>query len=139
MAESGIPSEVLSTTDDPAASQTVIADYCTANPDVDIFLTLGPNSAVPFYAFMEAAGLGAGDVQHGTFDISPEIIENIKSGVTMFGIDQQPFLQGYGTVMTLMLQVRQGLTPALPVTPTGPGFVDSSNVDVVAELVGVYR
>jgi simple sugar transport system substrate-binding protein len=139
LTEKGIPVEVLATTDDPASSQTIIDDYTTANPDVDIFLTMGPNSAVPFYAFMEASGLGAGDVTHGTFDISPEIIQNVKGGVTMFAIDQQPFLQGYGTVMALMLKARQGIKPALPVTPTGPGFVDASNVEVVSELVGVYR
>jgi simple sugar transport system substrate-binding protein len=139
LTENGIPVEVLATTDDPASSQTIIDDYYTANPDVDIFLTMGPNSAVPFYAFMEASGMGAGDVKHGTFDISPDIIQNIKGGVTMFAIDQQPFLQGYGTVMALMLKTRQGIKPALPVTPTGPGFVDASNVEVVAELVGQYR
>jgi simple sugar transport system substrate-binding protein len=137
--EEGIPAEVLGISDDPAESQTVIADYYTANPDTDIFLTLGPNGANPFYAFMEAEGLGAGDVRHGTFDLSPEINEKIKDGTTMFGIDQQPFLQGYNAVMYLMLKNRYGISPALPITPTGPGFVDLSNVDVVEKLAGEYR
>jgi simple sugar transport system substrate-binding protein len=137
--ENGIPAEVLATTNDPAESQTIIDDYFTANPDADIFMTMGPNSANPFYAFMEAAGLAAGDVQHGTFDLSDEIIAKIKDGTTMFGIDQQPFLQGYGAVQTLMLKVRQGISPALPVTPTGPGFVDAGNVEVVERLAGEYR
>ena len=88
---------------------------------------------------MEAAGLGAGDVTHGTFDLSPEIIAHIKDGTTMFGIDQQPFLQGYGAVQSLMLKIRYGISPALPVTPTGPGFVDMSNVEVVEKLAGEYR
>jgi simple sugar transport system substrate-binding protein len=137
--EVGIPAEVLGTSDDPAESQTIIADYYTANPETDIFLTLGPNGANPFYAFMEAEGLGAGDIVHGTFDLSPEINERIKDGTTMFGIDQQPFLQGYNAVMLLMLQHRYGISPALPVTPTGPGFVDLNNVDVVEQLAGEYR
>jgi simple sugar transport system substrate-binding protein len=139
MAEKGIPAEVLAISDDPAASQTVISDYYTANPDTDIFMTLGPNGANPFYAFMEAAGLKAGDVKHGTFDLSPEIIAKIKDGTTLFGIDQQPFLQGYGAVMLLMLKVRYGISPALPVTPTGPGFVTVDNVAVVEQLAGTYR
>jgi simple sugar transport system substrate-binding protein len=139
MGEQGIAAEVLSISDDPAESQTVIDDYYTANPDIDIFLTLGPNGANPFYAFMETAGLGAGDVKHGTFDLGEEIIARIKDGTTMFGIDQQPFLQGYGAVQALMLKVRYGISPALPVTPTGPGFVDASNVAIVEELAGQYR
>lgn len=139
MEETGIPAEVLSATDDPAGSQTILDDYYTANPEVDIFMTLGPNGANPFYAFMETAGLGAGTVKHGTFDLGEEIIARIKDGTTMFAIDQQPFLQGYGSVQALMLKTRYGISPALPVTPTGPGFVDASNVAIVEELAGKYR
>ena len=139
MEEKGIPAEVLAITDDPAGSQTILDDYYTANPDVDIFMTLGPNGANPFYAFMETAGLGAGEVKHGTFDLGEEIIARIKDGTTMFAIDQQPFLQGYGSVQALMLKVRYGISPALPVTPSGPGFVDASNVAIVEELAGQYR
>jgi simple sugar transport system substrate-binding protein len=139
LAEQGIPAEVLAISDDPAESQTIIDDYYTANPDTDIFMTLGPNGAVPFYAFMDAAGLQPGDVKHGTFDLGPEIIARIKDGTTLFGIDQQPFLQGYGAVQTLMLLIRYGISPALPVTPTGPGFVTADNVAVVERLAGEYR
>jgi len=139
LTEKGIPAEVLAISDDPAASQTVISDYYTANPDTNIFMTLGPNGANPFYAFYSQAGLSADKVKHGTFDLSPEIIAHIKDGVTMFGIDQQPFLQGYGAVMALMLKVRYGISPAMPVTATGPGFVDGTNVGVVEQLAGKYR
>jgi simple sugar transport system substrate-binding protein len=139
MEKKGIPAEVLAIGDDPAESQTIIDDYYTANPDTDIFLTLGPNGAVPFYAFMDAAGLQPGDVKHGTFDLGPEIIARIKDGTTLFGIDQQPFLQGYGAVQSLMLKIRYGISPALPVTPTGPGFVTAANVAVVERLAGEYR
>ena len=139
MEENGIEAEVLGIGDDPAESQTIISDYFAANPDTDVVMTLGPNGANPFYAFMEAEGLTKDDLTHGTFDLSPEIIAKIKDGTTMFGIDQQPFLQCYGAVQALMLKVRYGVSPALPVTPTGPGFVDASNVEVVEALAGEYR
>ncbi len=138
-AENGLDAEVLAISDDPAESQTIIDDYFTANPDTDAFLTLGPNGANPFYAFLEAAGLGPDEVVHGTFDLSPEIVANIKNGTTLFGIDQQPFLQGYGAVLFLTLLTRQNIAPALPVTATGPGFVDLSNVAIVEALAGEYR
>jgi simple sugar transport system substrate-binding protein len=137
--ENGLEAEVLAIGDDPAEAQTIIDDYFTANPDTDAFLTLGPNGANPFYAFLEASGLGAGDAVHGTFDLSPEIVANIKNGTTLFGIDQQPFLQGYGAVLFLTLLTRQNITPALPVSATGPGFVDLSNVAIVEALAGEYR
>ena len=137
MKEAGIKAEVLGISDDPASSQTTISDYFAANPDTDIAMTLGPNGANPFYAFLKESGLSG--IKHGTFDLSPEIVAAIKDGTTMFGIDQQPFLQGYGSVQALVLKVRQGLNPALPVTATGPGFVDKSNVELVEQLSGKYR
>ena len=139
LAESGIAAEVLAIGDDPAEASTIIGDYYAANPDTDIFLTLGPNGANPFYVFVENEGLSAADIKHGTFDLSAEINANIASGMTMFGIDQQPFLQGYGGIQTLNLLVRHGIVPALPVTPTGPGFVTQANLDTVEALAGEYR
>jgi hypothetical protein len=38
-----------------------------------------------------------------------------------------------------MLLKRYGISPAMPVTPTGPGFVDATNVAVVESLAGEYR
>ncbi|HEX5637636.1 MAG TPA: substrate-binding domain-containing protein, partial [Gammaproteobacteria bacterium] len=124
LTEKGIEAEVLAITDDPAESTTIISDYYAANPTTDVFMTLGPNGANPFYVFLDNEGLSG--VTHGTFDLSPEINANITSGVTMFGIDQQPFLQGYGGITTLAMIVRYGILPALPVTATGPGFVDAA-------------
>jgi simple sugar transport system substrate-binding protein len=139
MDELGIPSEVLGIGDDPAESTTIIGDYYAAHPEADIFVTLGPTGANPFYAFVENQGLTAEDVTHGTFDLSPEINEHIRSGLTQFGIDQQPFLQGYNAIQTIVLLLRYGVTPTMPITPTGPGFVTIDNIDTVGALAGVYR
>jgi simple sugar transport system substrate-binding protein len=63
----------------------------------------------------------------------------IQAGATRFGIDQQPFLQGYSAVEMLMLKVRYGITPVVPIMPTGPSFVDAGNVAIVEALAGQYR
>jgi len=138
--EKGIPAEVLGVRgEDAAQAQTTISDFYTANPDVDAFLNLGPAGSDPFYAFAEAEGLQAGDVLHGTFDISPAAVKAIKDGLTLFVMDAQPYLIGYGTVMSLSLYLRYGISPAMGVSATGPGFVDQSNVAVVEQLAGTYR
>jgi hypothetical protein len=54
-------------------------------------------------------------------------------------MDAQPYLIGYGTVESLTLYLRYGITPAMGVSATGPGFVDQSNVAIVEELAGTYR
>ena len=137
--EAGLESEVLSISDDPAESATIMEDYFTANPDVDLWLTLGPNGANPFYTFMENAGLEKGDIFHGTFDLGPEIAANIEDGVTDFAIDQQPYLQGYMVVQWLTWINQLGLYPASDITLTGPGFIDQTNLPIVEELAGTYR
>jgi hypothetical protein len=35
--------------------------------------------------------------------------------------------------------LRQNIVPALPVSATGPGFVDLGNVAIVQALAGEYR
>ncbi len=140
MEENGIPAEVLAIGDDPAESQTIISDYYHSQPRHRHLHDAGPEWCQPLLCLHGSGGSGTrDDLTHGTFDLSPEIIAKIKDGTTMFGIDQQPFLQGYGAVQALMLKVRYGISPALPVTPTGPGFVDASNVEVVEALAGEYR
>ena len=132
-------SGVLAVSDDAAASQQTISDFHAANPDVDIFLTLGPNGATPFYAFVEQEGLMDDDFVHGTFDLNASIAQNIRAGRTEFGIDQQPFLQGYGAVTILYLNHRFRAVPPTSVTPTGPGFVTQANIDILPTSVDQYR
>lgn len=133
----GKSADVLGISNDAAEAATTIGDYAAANPDVDTYLTLGPNGATPFYAFVEAEGL-QGQLIHGTFDLGPEIVAHIKDGSTLFGIDQQPYIQGYMIVQWLSWGIRYGLsTPANILT--GPGFVDSGNVEQVESLAGKYR
>ena len=132
-------SGVLAISDDAAASQQTISDFHAGNPDVDIFLTLGPNGVTPFYAFVEQEGMMDDDFSHGTFDLSESIAQNIRSGRTEFGIDQQPFLQGYGAVTILYLNHRFRAVPPTSVTPTGPGFVTGANIDILPTSVDQYR
>ena len=131
--EANLKSQVLAIGDDPAAAAKIMEDFHTANPDVDLWLTLGPNGANPFYAFMKNAGLKAGDVFHGTNVMTPEIAERIKDGTTDFAIEQQPYMQGYLTVQFLTWAVRYGMYPASDIVATGPAFVDRTNMRLVKD------
>lgn len=139
MAEAGLESEVLAITDDPAASATTMEDYYTANPDVDLWLTLGPNGANPFYTFMKNAGLKAGDIYHATFDLGPEIAAKIKDGTTLLAVDQQPYVQGYMVVQWLAWIKRYGIYPPTEITATGPGLIDKNTIEIVEKNAGTFR
>ena len=90
---------------------------------------------IPFEgSFVEKSG----KIFFGTFDLSGEIAQGIKDGVINFGIDQQPYLQGYVPVMVLTLYNRYGVLPGNNVN-SGPGFVTKANVGLVEKLAGEYR
>jgi simple sugar transport system substrate-binding protein len=138
MEAAGVPSEEIDITNDPTTALEVFRSYFTKNPDTDAVLTLGPLGTIPAVQFFEEEGL-AGKVMHGTFDLGPETLDAIRAGTTMFAIDQQQYLQGYMSVMWLYLKAKFSLQPANDIF-TGPGFVDASNVEMIAELIeGGYR
>jgi simple sugar transport system substrate-binding protein len=139
LAEKGIKSQVLAISNDAAEAAKTMGDFYAANRDVDMWLTLGPNGANPFYAFMKNAGLKSGDIIHATFDLSPEIAARIKDGTTLLATDQQPYVQGYLVVQWLTWIVRYSLYPPTAITATGPGVTDLKNVDTVLQLAGKYR
>ena len=62
------------------------------------------------------------------------MVNSIKAGEVLFAVDQQQYEQGYLPIVMLKLfqdnaNTLGGGQPVL----TGPGFVDKSNVDKVAE------
>jgi simple sugar transport system substrate-binding protein len=100
----------------------------------DGILTLGSDAA---QAAMTAIGRlpRPDDVMLGTFDLSPEVLDGIRTGRISFAVDQQAYLQGYLPIILLSQLVRYGLFPAQgDVLPTGPNFVTRRNAAQVTRL-----
>jgi simple sugar transport system substrate-binding protein len=98
---------------------------------VDGVLALNPQVAVNAASAIKGAGSKA---QVATFDLNADVVGSIKSGEVLFAVDQQQYQQGYLPIVMLKLfkdnaNTLGGGKPVL----TGPGFVDKSNVDKVAE------
>jgi simple sugar transport system substrate-binding protein len=105
-----------------------------ADADYDAVFAL--NADIAAKAVLPAIdGLGR-DIMIGTVDMSAEALDAIKAGTIMFAIDQQQYAQGYLSVALLYLNLTNGHTlgGGLPMY-TGPGFVDSTNVEKVIALV----
>lgn len=123
-----------STFGNPTAVAEAIKAALLKDPTIDGIITISAgdgNSAAN--AIMQA---NVGDkVKLATFDMDETALQRIKDGGQLFAIDQQPYLQGYLAVSLLNGYVNFGLDlPTKPVL-TGPGIVDSSNID--ATLAGV--
>ncbi|MGY2078855.1 sugar ABC transporter substrate-binding protein [Modestobacter sp. SYSU DS0657] len=117
---------------DLQAAQSTITSQLQSDPSIDAVLTL--NSAVASVA-ASAASDASSDAEIATFDLNGDVIEAIQDGSIAFAVDQQQYEQGYLPVVMLKLYADNlntvgGGQPVL----TGPGIVDSTNVDAIADL-----
>ncbi|HEY4604820.1 MAG TPA: sugar ABC transporter substrate-binding protein [Blastococcus sp.] len=117
---------------DLQAAQATITSQLRSDPSIDAVLTL--NSAVAAVAVAAAADAGS-DAEVATFDLDQEVIKGIQDGSVAFAVDQQQYEQGYLPIVMLKLYAENlntvgGGQPVL----TGPGIVDSTNVDEIADL-----
>ncbi len=121
---------------DVAQMKTRTAAALQADPSIDSLLAVGPHVCE---AAAEAADEVGADVHLSCFDMTPGVINLIKSGDVKYTIDQQQRLQGYMPVVVLHLyNTNAGMLPGSNI-PSGPGFVDASNASAVAEQAGVNR
>jgi len=118
---------------DASAGVPIFTGMASANPDLKaIFIDHGNlTSTIPTY--MQAANMAAGSVYAAGFDASAATVQGIKDGYISLVIDQQQYLQGFEAVEQLCLTHTYGFSGLF--INTGGGFIDKSNVDVIAPLV----
>ena len=121
------------TNKDPANGTATFTGYISSHPDVKaIFIDHGNlTSTIPTY--MKAANLDPGKLYAAGFDASASTVQGIKDGYISLVIDQQQYLQGFLAVQQLCLTKKYGFSGLF--VNTGGGFIDKSNVDVIAPLV----
>lgn len=117
---------------DLTGAQSTITSQLQSDTTIDAVLAL--NSAVAAVAVESAADAGS-DASIATFDLNQDVIGGIQDGSIAFAVDQQQFEQGYLPVVMLKLYAENlntvgGGQPVL----TGPGIVDATNVDEIADL-----
>ena len=117
--------------DAPAGAPT-FAGYVSSHPDVKAVVFDHGNLTSITESLMRAAGKNPGQIKAAGFDLSPGSISAIKGGWLGLVIDQQEWLQGYLPILQICLTKVYGFS-GLHVN-TGAGFVDKSNVDLVAPL-----
>jgi simple sugar transport system substrate-binding protein len=121
-------------TADIATTQTEIKSKLQADKSYDAVMTLNPDIAAAAKTAIKGASSNA---KLATFDVSPQIITDIKNGNVLFAVDQQQYLQGYLPIVFLKLYKTNANTigGGLPVL-TGPGFVEKSNAATIEKLAG---
>jgi simple sugar transport system substrate-binding protein len=106
-----------------------IQAYFTGHKDLKGMFAVDAGSTEGVAKTMAANKLREKGVHAGGFDLLPTTLEAIKNGDLDFTIDQQPYLQGFYTVMVLFLsKISGGLTGPADIN-TGLKFVTKSDVD----------
>ncbi|MCX7889701.1 MAG: sugar ABC transporter substrate-binding protein [Rhodobacteraceae bacterium] len=119
---------------DPTAVAEAIKATLLKDTTIDGAITISAGDADSAATGIEQAGL-TGKVMLGSFDFNQTGLDRIKAGTQGFAVDQQPYLQSNLGVTLLASHIDFGnLLPTFPVL-TGPGIVDSTNID--ATLNGV--
>ena len=134
MDEIGVTTEELDAGYERATTTSRIESYLMGHPETDGILNVGGLTTEVAGMVVEDRGL-ENKVVVGGFDLLPNTGPAIKKGITKAVIDQQPYLQGYYTVVQLAM-MKYGKFAAFDID-TGRGIVDASNVDEVLELVGM--
>jgi simple sugar transport system substrate-binding protein len=117
--------------EDNSAVVSTLQAKLSQDKSIDYILTLGAAYALDALKAVEQSGSSA---KVATFDLNVEAAQAIKDGQVLFAIDQQPYVQGYMSVLALYLNVKNGndLGGGQAVL-TGPSFVDNTNIDKILE------
>lgn len=116
---------------DPTSTKNRVFATLEKDPKIEAILALGPTAAMPTLAAVERAGR-IESIDVATFDLSPEVLDELESGRLAFALDQQPYLQGFMSIVLLAAQARTGVLPANDIL-TGPAFVTADNARAVRE------
>src|SRR5690606_23116441 len=118
---------------DPDDAQQRVSNALSSGEPVDGILTLGPGGAVPALQALRSGG-HLGRIAFGTFDLDPQIFAAVAAGDVLYAIDQQPYLQGYLGVVSMVKYIEAGVIPGGgEIVRTGPAFVTRENAADVIE------
>ena len=112
----------------PTAVAEAIKATLLKDHTIDGVVAVGAADANSIANGIQQAGLTA-KVKLGAFDMDETNLDRIKDGTQLFAIDQQPWLQGFLAVSLSDAYANYGLEVASAPILTGPGIVDSSNID----------
>ena len=117
----------------PTAVAEAIKATLLKDKSIDGLATISAGDADSAATGIEQAG-ATGKVKLASFDMNDTGLVRIKGGTQMFAVDQQPWLQGFLAVTLADAYVNYGLKLASAPILTGPGIVDTANID--ATLAG---
>ena len=114
---------------DDAAVVSTLQAKLSQDKSIDSIVTLSAPIAIDALKAKDAAGSSA---KVATFDLNAEAATDIQSGKIDFSVDQQPYVQGFMSVSSLYLYLKNGNDiGGGKAVLTGPSIVDKTNIDQI--------
>jgi len=131
--EEGVPLDHLALNNDNSQTVEMLTNYFADHPDTNAIFFPGQSSAQDLPRYMRQVGLEPRQLYAATHDITSEVLPMIRDGYILQTVGQQPYMQGFQTIMSLYLASQFGLRPSGNIYTNT--IVDQSNVDqVVSEF-----
>jgi simple sugar transport system substrate-binding protein len=117
---------------DPNLLTPILTAAFLKDPDTKLICQAGGQTLSTTPAYMQAINKGPGEIINIGYDLSPAIIDAFAAGWVQLTSDQQPYLQGYLPILSLVLSKKYGFSSLT--YDTGAGFVTPDNYQPVADL-----
>ncbi len=121
----------LDTGTDGAQVAERVGAYLNANPDTTAYFDTGLWHAYVAQVLIDR-GVEPGTVLMGGFDIVSEVLQQMETGYIQVQVDQQPYMQGFMSVMQAYLAQNFNLAPSD--IDTGQGLVLAEDVPALKDL-----
>lgn len=126
----GITPTVVNTSDNVSQGASIVSSYLTTHKNIAAILTLGTTGTDEVAQAQSSAGT---HIKIGAMDLDSTTLRYIENGTVTFTVDQQPYLQGFQSIVELYLEAKEGAAPVS--ISTGPVFLTASNVKKLAKYV----
>ncbi|MHB8220298.1 MAG: substrate-binding domain-containing protein [Acidimicrobiales bacterium] len=126
----GITPTVVNTTTSVSTGAATVAAYLSKNHTTQAILTMGTTGTTQVTEALKTDNL---KIKIGGMDLDSTTLADIKSGVVSYTVDQQPYLQGYMSIVELFLDATEGVAPES--FSTGPAFLTATNVNSLSKYV----
>ena len=117
----------------PAEGLSYVSGYLAKHPDAVLLCFDGGGTTAAAADYMKSLGKKPGEILVIGFDLTPGSVKGLKSGYVQLVIDQQPYLQGFMTVLNMFLSKRYAFAGLY--IDTGGAVIGPEGVKYVEKLV----
>lgn len=124
----------------PQAVLQAIKGSLQADDTINGIMTLGATQTTLAAQAASESGFADGAIKIGGSGLSTQVLEDIRDGKVMFGVDLQAYLDGYYGIVLAYQKAKYDLSPVQPIF-AGPRFVYKDDaqkiIDVNQKYVGI--